>query len=243
MRTVRRCAVTGVKRQIRLWPTTVKEATGRPSASMQPASMCWPRGGIPPGQGRKLSHQPDAEQLPVLGEQLGELGHVVVVVGLACAVAGVVPVPGGEVDPELQSGPAAGRRRLAHHISPAVFPGGIFDAVAGVGAGPQAEAVVVLAGQDEPPHPGAFRCAGPLVRVEMCRVKQGGAGGAVPPLPACKGVHPKVDEPIKLHLLPGQLPRAGGYRRRFAQAPAHAMLYHLISLASRCSSKLEPSPR
>src|SRR5699024_8351972 len=91
--------------------------------------------------------QPDAEQLPVAGQQLGELGHVVVVVGLAGAVAGVVPVPGGKVDPELQPGPAAGLRRFPHHVAAAPFPGGIFHAVAGVGAGPEAETVVVLAGQ------------------------------------------------------------------------------------------------
>ena len=38
------------------------------------------------------SVEPEAEDLPVLGGQFGQLGRIVIIVGLAGAVAGVVPV-------------------------------------------------------------------------------------------------------------------------------------------------------
>lgn len=56
--------------------------------------------------------KPYAEDVPVLGQQLRQLGYKVIVIGLALAVQRAVPVPGGEIDAKAYTTPAAGIRHF-----------------------------------------------------------------------------------------------------------------------------------
>ena len=150
--------------------------------------------------------EPHAEQVAVVRQQLRQLGAVIVVVGLALPIQRAVAVPGGQVHPEPQPGPFAGLGRFFHHVAFAAPEGGILHAVLRIGAGPQAEAVVVLGGQDQPGHAGGLCRRRPLVRVQLFRVEDRFALRAVAPLLIGKGVHRKMDEGVKLHLLVPQLP-------------------------------------
>jgi hypothetical protein len=80
--------------------------------------------------------EPEFDEIAVARCQLGELVVVVAVVGGGIFVAGIVAVPGREVDAELESILAGGAGDVADHVSFAVAPGAVFDAVAGLGGGP-----------------------------------------------------------------------------------------------------------
>ena len=83
------------------------------------------------------------------------------------AVVLVVAVPGREVRAELQAVLAAGVGNLLDHVALAAPPRAVLDRVLGVLAGPEAEAVVVLAGEHQPAHAGLLGRADDLVGVEI----------------------------------------------------------------------------
>src|SRR6185312_1478012 len=111
--------------------------------------------------------EPHFHDLAVVGEQLGELGDVEIVVGRAAAVALRVAVPRRQVEACAQAFSAAGVGELAHHIAMAVVPRAVFHRVLRGGGGPQAEAVVVLGGEDHAAEAGLLRRARPLPRVQL----------------------------------------------------------------------------
>jgi hypothetical protein len=62
---------------------------------------------------------------------------------------------------------------------------------------PQAEAIVVLAGEDEPRRSGGFYRPCPLFRVDLPQIKVRRGFLAAAPFPAGGSVHAKVDEAVK----------------------------------------------
>ena len=89
------------------------------------------------------SIQNSVERAVVRGE-LVELREVILVVGFGIGVALVVPVPGREIDAEAKSCLVGGVGGHADEVSFAIEPGAVFDAVVGLLAGPEGEAVVML---------------------------------------------------------------------------------------------------
>ena len=82
-------------------------------------------------------------------------------------------IPRGEIDTKLDTAaPAGSPITLAHNIALSVLPWAVFYAVLGVGARPQAEAVMVLAGQNQRLHAGTFDCGDPLVGIQRIGVEQ-----------------------------------------------------------------------
>src|ERR1041385_5344819 len=94
----------------------------------------------------------------------------------------------------------------------------------GGAAGPEAEAVVVLGGEDHRAESGGMGGAGPLSRVEPSGREDGGVLATVAPLPVGEGVDAEVQEERQLVPLPGELggggPRPRGSARfRGSQGP------------------------
>ena len=146
---------------------------------------------------------PDLGDLAVVGQQLAELVLVVVVVGVG-AVGLLVAVPGREIDAELEARLAAGVGHLLDHVALAAAPRAVLHAVLGVLARPEAEAVVVLAGEDEQLHAGLLAGRGPLVGVEGRGIEELRVFLALAPLAVGEGVHAEVGEAGELQLLPGE---------------------------------------
>src|SRR6185437_2816755 len=94
------------------------------------------------------SVEPEFDEVAVARCQLGELVVVVAVVGGGIVVAGIVTVPGREIDAELEAVLAGGAGHVADHVAFAVAPWGVLDAVGSLGGGPEAEAIVVLGDED-----------------------------------------------------------------------------------------------
>ena len=151
------------------------------------------------------SVHPNTEDGSVVGKEFYQLVDVVVVIGLALPVSGLGPIPGGQVDTELEAVTAGSLGNLADHIALASLPGRAGHAVLGVGTGPEAEAVVVLAGEDHPRHASGFKGLHPLVAVQVRRVEEGGILVAQAPFAVGHRVHAKVHESIHLHALPIEL--------------------------------------
>ena len=155
--------------------------------------------------------KPYLEDVAILGEQFFELCVEVLYIQ-GSAVESLVTVPGREIDAKLESVFLAGCRQFAHDVALAVLVGGVAHAVVGILGGPEAEAVVVLGGDDDALHAGVVERLGPLLAVEAGRVETLQRGVAISPLAVAKGVGTKVDEGIGLHLLPSHLV-LGGQRR------------------------------
>ena len=152
--------------------------------------------------------EPDLEERPVARHQLPELAAVVLEVG-GPAVLRVVAVPRREVDAEGEPVPPARVGDLADHVALAAAPGAVLDGVLGELRGPQAEAVVVLGGEDEALQ---ARRLGRARRSGRRRTSVGSKirRGLVPvaPLLVGEGVHREVQEAVELELVPAELPRA-----------------------------------
>ena len=113
--------------------------------------------------------EPDVEQRPVLGEELGQLIAVIHVVLVAAVVFGVA-VPRREIHAELD---AAARAGLGAFFDNVALYGRVLHRMLGIAARPQAEAVVMLGGEHQAFHAGALDRLDPLVAVEIHRVEAG----------------------------------------------------------------------
>lgn len=74
---------------------------------------------------------------------------------------------------------------------------------------PEAKAVVVLSGKNNPFHTGGFHSRAPLVGIEGLQVKNPGVFHPRPPLHPGKGVGPEVDKCDKF-ILEGSVLIGGG---------------------------------
>ena len=125
------------------------------------------------------------------------------------AVVFVVAVPGRKIRAEAQAVLAAGVGNLADHVAVPPVPGAVLDRVLGVLAGPQAETVVMLAGEHQPAQAGRLGRADDLVGVEIGGIEDLLRFVAEAPFPVGKRVHAEMQEAINLPVMPGELPRAG----------------------------------
>ena len=155
------------------------------------------------------SVKPYAEDFSVAGQKLFELMHKIVVIRRSRAVQRVVAIPGREVNAEGQTGPAAGVGGLAHNVAPAVPERAGRDGMVCIPARPQAEAVVMLAGENHALHSRFADRLGPLIGVKAIRTEDRGRFRSVSPLPAGKGVYREMDKSVKFELLMAQLALRG----------------------------------
>ena len=72
----------------------------------------------------------------------------------------------------------------------------------GGGGGPEAEAVVVLGGEDDALHAGTLERAHPLLGIEALGGEGLSGGVAIAPLEVVEGVEAEVHEGVSLQLLP-----------------------------------------
>ncbi len=105
----------------------------------------------------------------------------------------------------------AGLGDLFHHVALAVLPGAVLDRVLGIFAGPEAEAVVMLAGEHDAPQPGSLDRADDLVGVEIGGVEDLLRLIAVAPFAIGERIDREVEEGVAFYLMPGELP--GGWNR------------------------------
>lgn len=74
-----------------------------------------------------------------------------------------------------------------------------------VHAGPEAEPVVVLAGEDQGLHAGILQGFHPLLRIKSRWIEYGGIFITITPFLVGKGIGGKMDEGILLQFVPGKL--------------------------------------
>ena len=130
------------------------------------------------------------------------------VIGLG-AVGRVVAVPRGDIDAEFDSLLCTGLGKLFEHVSPAAAPGTLPYGVLGYGIGPEAETVVVFAGDDDALEAGGFGRTRPLAAVQVRRVEEVFGLRSLSPFQAGESVGAEVAEHIQFHILPFQLLRGG----------------------------------
>ena len=118
-------------------------------------------------------------------------------------------IPRGEVEADLDAFGTASLGELAANIALAVLPRGGGDGVVRELGGPEAEAVVVLGGEDGELEAGVLEGLGPLAAVEGGGIEDLGVLFAGAPLAIGEGVDTKVDKGGQLQLLPGHLTRVG----------------------------------
>ncbi len=152
--------------------------------------------------------EPDGEQGAVVGEEFLQLVAVVgEVFGLA--VLRMVTVPRRQVYAELDALFLAGIGEFANDVAFSVFPGAVFYGVIRVGAGPEAESVVVFGGEDQAAHSGHFGGGGDLGGVEAGGVEDCGGFVTVAPFLVGECIYRKVDESVEFHVVPGELACGG----------------------------------
>ena len=133
------------------------------------------------------------------------LGVVVsiVAVGILFAPIGTVEVPGRHVKTVFHAQLLSSLCKVAGDVGVfAIRRAGISHMMVGGLGGPEAEAVVVLGGDDDALHAGVVERLGPLLAVEACRVECLRVGVAISPLTVVECVQSEVDEGVSLHLLP-----------------------------------------
>ena len=139
------------------------------------------------------------------------------------SVGGSVAVPRRQVNAEPDAVLFARAGNLLHHIALPLLPRGGRHAVPGGLRGPQAEAVMVLAGQHHPLEPGVRQRLYNFVRIEIGRIEQLRLLVAITPFLPGKGIDGEMDEGIHLHIVPCQLSR----RRNGSQHYRHVFPLHL----------------
>src|SRR5262249_17076415 len=112
---------------------------------------------------------------------------------------------------ELETVTAACVRDLLHHVALAALPGAVPDGVFRRFRRPEAEAVVMLAGENRAAHTARLQCGDDLIGIELRRIEDPRVFVAVTPLPVGEGVDPEVQESAGLYLMPGDL--ASGWQR------------------------------
>src|SRR5947199_347570 len=149
--------------------------------------------------------EPHLADGPVTREQLGELVAVEVVVARRIAVDWGVPIPRREIEAGAQPFAPAGVGELPHHVPCPPAPRAARHGMLGEPAGPEAEAVVMLGGQDQGAGAAGLGRAGPLTRVQLRRVEYRRVLVAVPPLAVGERIDAEMKEEGELVALPGHL--------------------------------------
>jgi hypothetical protein len=148
--------------------------------------------------------EPHLKERTVVREQFAKLVAVIRDIGRR-AVIGAIAIPRREIHAELQTVLAARCGKLRDDIAVAALPGTVLHGVFCVGARPQAEAVVMLRGEDETLHAGVVRDARPLPRIERVGVERALVFAPVAPFLVGERVHAEVQEAIELEFFRREL--------------------------------------
>ena len=145
--------------------------------------------------------EPVFEELAILRRELLDLlVEDLLILGLTVVLA--IAVPWGEVEAEEQAVLAARLAELADEVALPILPRAVLHRVLGGLRGPEAEAVVVLGGEDDALHAGALERAHPLLGVEALGGEGLSGSIAIAPLEVVEGVEAEVHEGVSLQLLP-----------------------------------------
>ena len=159
----------------------------------------------------------------VARQQLGELLAVEVVVAGRVPVHRRVAIPRRQIQTGAQPLAPARVGELAHHVPRTAAPRAPRHRVRREPAGPQAEPVVMLGGEDQRACAGGPAGPGPLACVQRRRVEHRRVLAPVAPLVVRERVDPEMEEQRQLVALPDELrgrgTRAGRLRPR---KPHHA---------------------
>ena len=164
-------------------------------------------------------------------QQLRQLVGVDVVVARRVAVGRMIPVPRREIQPGAESFGAARVDELADDIAAAAPPRTLRHRVRRRPGWPEAEAVVMLGGEDHRAEPGGARLPWPRPRVERGRIEDAGIFAAVAPLAIGEGVDAEVQEERELVALPRELRGGRAWTRR---------LYPPGACSQRCQRRSAP---
>ena len=148
--------------------------------------------------------KPVFEELAILRGELVDLCvEDTLIFGLTVVAA--IAIPGGEIEAEEQAVLAAGLAQLAYQVAFAVLPRAVFDGIVGGLRGPEAEAIVVLGGEDDPLHPSTLEGGDPLLGVESLGSEGLRGGITVAPLEVVESIEPEVHEGVGFQFLPRYL--------------------------------------
>src|SRR5262249_16363592 len=117
----------------------------------------------------------------------------------------MITVPRRDINSKLKPILAASRRHLFEDVAFSIPPFRVLNRV-GCGIGrPQAEAIVMLGGDDHALHSSVLDYPGPPAAIERRRVEIIRANTAFTPFLIGECIHSKMNECVVLQLLPGQL--------------------------------------
>lgn len=150
----------------------------------------------------------------ILGQQLGHLAHVILVVLHRVPICWIVAIPWREVDTHSNPKLSGGGSQFSHEVTGASAPGAGADGVVGIRGRPKAEAVVVLGCEDHAGEASGSCGAGPLAGVEGVGTEDGGRDAAGAPFGIGEGVGAEVEEEGHLAELPSELGSGGEGRKR-----------------------------
>jgi hypothetical protein len=181
--------------------------------------------------------EPKLDERPVAGAELGELGDVAGVIDFwPGRPIRIVAIPRREVVAEPDAALAAGVGKLRDDVALPSPPWRGAHRVIRRLRRPEAEAVVVLGGEDDVRGAGVLRDGDPLAAIQRIWVEPGGVERAVAPLAAVEGVDPEMAEQREGMLaLPCQLGRCrdGGVVRRHLTGPRPARRESAAASGSR----------
>lgn len=105
-----------------------------------------------------------------------------------------MPIPRRQINPKLNTGDRGGVGQFSDDIAGAVLPGAGLDGVIGVERRPEAEAVVVLGGENDAGNSGGFGDGDPVGGVEGGGSEDRRVNVAGSPLGIGEGVGAEVEE-------------------------------------------------
>ena len=133
------------------------------------------------------------------------MGQVVLIIQQIMAISPIMPIPRRQIQPHIDAVGSGGGDKLLNDVSSAVLPRAADDRVGGVFGRPEAEAVVVLGGENHEGNSGGGGSGGPLGGVERSGIEEGGGLSASAPFGVGESVGSKVEEHDDFSLLPFQL--------------------------------------
>ena len=160
--------------------------------------------------------KPHHEHIAVFREKLRQLGFIILIIGLG-AVKGAIPIPGGKIEAEFDAALTAGVGKFPHHVALTAPEGRMLHGMFRIFAGPQAEAVMMLGGENQSAHARGFGHLHPLAAIQARGIENSGILPARAPFPAGKGIHAEMDKAVKAHIQPALLPLRGAHVGRLTQ--------------------------
>lgn len=127
-------------------------------------------------------------------EQLSHLAQVKLIVLQSLAITRLMPIPRGEINPQLHTTNSCSLSQFSQHISTPIPPRTRSHRVISVLRGPQAEPIMVLCSQNDSRKTRIFRHTDPLSRIQLSRVEHRWVGVPRPPLRVRESVGAEMQE-------------------------------------------------